>query len=362
VLLLRAARPIILTMTPWTARRDAAALRADRAEVEGMVQPRRPVSRRLVGRWSKGRWCAMRRARPGSHWSSGRITRRAQYAAYMGSIAWQEKRRDWYQHWRSTHHCAPVCLVCGCRWSLRSGQLHHVTYMRLAAEEPDDLVPLCPTHHARLHELWDGSPQWRALGRPPPPTASSPCCAAASRHRNNSKRGQQTRPQPAAPSRPRPSPGRVVSGQLPLDVEDDGADIWTATRTSTLVGTRSGSSTAPSTGRPSRCRNAIAGWTSWRSGSTRLISRFALDTRVIPPCWPRHNALVEALSALRDHERASYHQTAPPTAAVDWLRALRDVEALLRSIAAQTQCTTQTHRSEIRRVPRPTDPTDSEQV
>jgi type IV secretory pathway TraG/TraD family ATPase VirD4 len=38
VLLLRAARPIILTMTPWTARRDAAAVRSGRAEVERMVQ------------------------------------------------------------------------------------------------------------------------------------------------------------------------------------------------------------------------------------------------------------------------------------------------------------------------------------
>ena len=107
----------------------------------------------------------MRRPRPGSRWSRGRITRRARYAAYMGSVAWQEKRRYWYQHWRSTHHSAPVCLVCGCRWSLRSGQLHHVTYMRLGNEEPDDLVPLCAAHHARLHQIWDGSSQWRALGR-----------------------------------------------------------------------------------------------------------------------------------------------------------------------------------------------------
>jgi len=83
----------------------------------------------------------------------------------MESIAWQEKRRGWYQHWTSTHGSAPVCVVCECRWSLRSGQLHHVTYMRLGAEEPDDLVPLCPTHHARLHELWDSSPHWRARGR-----------------------------------------------------------------------------------------------------------------------------------------------------------------------------------------------------
>src|SRR3954453_11829112 len=81
----------------------------------------------------------------------------------------------------------------------------------------------------------------------------------------------------------------------------------------------------------------------------QLVTRFALDTRGVPPCWARHNAMVETLSALRDHERASYHSTAPPTAAVDWLRALSDVEMLLRVIAGQTQCTAQTHRSEIRR-------------
>ena len=92
----------------------------------------------------------------------------------------------------------------------------------------------------------------------------------------------------------------------------------------------------------------------------QLVTRFALDTRVVPPCWQRHTAMVETLSALRDHERASYHQTAPPTAAVDWLRAFRDVETLLRTIAGQTQCTAQTHRGEIRRVSRLTDPTDSQ--
>ncbi|MEP6650444.1 MAG: TraM recognition domain-containing protein [Lapillicoccus sp.] len=38
VLLLRAARPIILTMTPWTARRDAATMRADRTQLEAAIQ------------------------------------------------------------------------------------------------------------------------------------------------------------------------------------------------------------------------------------------------------------------------------------------------------------------------------------
>lgn len=107
----------------------------------------------------------MRTPRAGSRWSGGRITRRAQYAAYMDSVAWQEKRRERYHHWTSTNSSAPACLVCDCRWSLRTGHLHHLTYMRLGGEEPEDLVALCPRHHVRLHDVWDGSAGWRRLGR-----------------------------------------------------------------------------------------------------------------------------------------------------------------------------------------------------
>lgn len=76
----------------------------------------------------------------------------------------------------------------------------------------------------------------------------------------------------------------------------------------------------------------------------RLADRFALDTRTIPPCWERHNGLVEALSALRDHERASYAGDADPRSATDWMRALRDTRYLLVDLAAITQCSGQEHR------------------
>jgi hypothetical protein len=163
---------------------------------------------------------------------------------------------------------------------------------------------------------------------------------------------------PDHPSNRAQSRVRVVSDQLPLDVHGDG----TGQRYCDLGGDPFGELDSPvhwpSLTGPERDRRMVQ----LEEWVDQLIARFALDTRVVPPCWPRHHAMVETLSALRDHERASYHQTAPPTAAVDWLRALQDVESLLRSIAGQTQCTTQTHRSEIRRVPRSTDPTDSEQV
>ena len=92
----------------------------------------------------------------------------------------------------------------------------------------------------------------------------------------------------------------------------------------------------------------------------QLVARFALDTRVIPPCWPRHNGMVETLSALRDHERASYADSAPATAAIDWVRALHDVESLLRDLAGKTQCTTQIHRPELPRATHPVKPTHTE--
>ena len=38
VLLLRSAKPIILSMTPWIDRPDSKALRASRAELEGVIQ------------------------------------------------------------------------------------------------------------------------------------------------------------------------------------------------------------------------------------------------------------------------------------------------------------------------------------
>lgn len=81
----------------------------------------------------------------------------------------------------------------------------------------------------------------------------------------------------------------------------------------------------------------------------QLVARFGIEVRVIPPCWHQHNGMVEALSALRDHERASYSETASPAAAVDWFRALRDVEARLIELAAKTQCSAHEHRGEINR-------------
>lgn len=84
--------------------------------------------------------------------------------------------------------------------------------------------------------------------------------------------------------------------------------------------------------------------TQLRPWVAQLVTRFHLDARVIPPCWERHNGMLEALSALRDLERDCYHDKAPPSAAVDWFRGLREIEARLIELASLTNCTAREHR------------------
>jgi hypothetical protein len=78
--------------------------------------------------------------------------------------------------------------------------------------------------------------------------------------------------------------------------------------------------------------HALAGWVE------HLVARFDWDTHIVPACWWRHNHLVEALVALRDHERGCYAATAPPTGAVEFHRALRDIEARLKAWVADLRC------------------------
>ena len=87
--------------------------------------------------------------------------------------------------------------------------------------------------------------------------------------------------------------------------------------------------------------DAPAEWNQLRAWVEQLQRRFAhLDHHVIPRCWWRHNDHVEALAALRDHERSSYAPTAPATAPADWFRALRDITALLKTRTADLGCGT----------------------
>lgn len=68
------------------------------------------------------------------------------------------------------------------------------------------------------------------------------------------------------------------------------------------------------------------------------LIRFSWDSQVLPACWWRHAPFVEALVALRDHERGSYAPTASATAAIEFHRAVRDIEARLRAWRAELRC------------------------
>jgi hypothetical protein len=80
-------------------------------------------------------------------------------------------------------------------------------------------------------------------------------------------------------------------------------------------------------------------WPSLAQWVARLRARFPHMTARIPDCWYLHNDLVEALLALRDHERVSYASTAPGAAAVEWHRAFRDMEARWDSWIKRYTCT-----------------------
>jgi hypothetical protein len=86
-------------------------------------------------------------------------------------------------------------------------------------------------------------------------------------------------------------------------------------------------------------------WDELRRWVQRIVERFAWDSHVLPACWWRHNHIVEALAALRDHERGSYARSAPPSAAVEFHRALRDIEERLRFWTTELRCEASHDRS-----------------
>jgi len=87
-------------------------------------------------------------------------------------------------------------------------------------------------------------------------------------------------------------------------------------------------------------------WDDLRDWVEQLVLRFRLDSRTVPPCWYRHNAMVEALSALYDHELACFPLSESKRSAVDWFRALSDIEMLLRPWVSRTGCTGKEHRDD----------------
>ena len=58
--------------------------------------------------------------------------------------------------------------------------------------------------------------------------------------------------------------------------------------------------------------------------------RYCFDHRVVPPCWYLHPALVDVLTALRDHHAHAHDKSRPLNGPTEWQRGLRDLEPQLR--------------------------------
>ena len=65
------------------------------------------------------------------------------YENYLRSRKWAVTRA------LAVHRANRMCQVCGERYYL---EVHHKTYKRLGNEEPDDLIVLCRSCHAKVHE------------------------------------------------------------------------------------------------------------------------------------------------------------------------------------------------------------------
>jgi hypothetical protein len=83
--------------------------------------------------------------------------------------------------------------------------------------------------------------------------------------------------------------------------------------------------------------DAAEEWVTLRIWVNQLLDRYPSIIR-LPDCWWMHNDFVEALSALRDSERASFGRRAPLAGPMDWQRALRDVEIRLETWMKRLTC------------------------
>ena len=85
---------------------------------------------------------------------------------------------------------------------------------------------------------------------------------------------------------------------------------------------------------------ALDTWVRWRA------ARYALDHRELPPCWFRHAAVVEELSALRTAHASAFHPTQPAPGPLDWHQSLGYTRLRMRDWVARTGCKPGGHRGD----------------
>lgn len=78
-----------------------------------------------------------------------------------------------------------------------------------------------------------------------------------------------------------------------------------------------------------------------------LVRRYALSDQILPPCWYRHEPLVQELLALYQYRNQNqFLPTAPPVAPKEFHFELQQVIARLRSWVAQTGCNIAEHNED----------------
>jgi hypothetical protein len=86
---------------------------------------------------------------------------------------------------------------------------------------------------------------------------------------------------------------------------------------------------------------ALETWVRW------LVARYGLDHRDVPPCWFRHGALVEELSALRSAHLEAFHPAKSPAGPAEWHTTFGNARTRMRDWAARTGCKTGLHRDDV---------------
>lgn len=81
-------------------------------------------------------------------------------------------------------------------------------------------------------------------------------------------------------------------------------------------------------------------WIGW------LVGRYSLDHRTIPPCWHRHGALIEELSALRSLWQACYGPDASTADPINFHQHLALALQRLRDWTARRDCKPDHHRAD----------------
>lgn len=90
--------------------------------------------------------------------------------------------------------------------------------------------------------------------------------------------------------------------------------------------------------------DAEKAWASLSAWVRQLAARYDLDGRELPPCWWRHGALVEELTALHGAWLVAYDDSQSAAAMSDWHRVFYETRHRLREWASRTGCSTHDHR------------------